>query len=79
MYISGIKIKNFRSFDNISVEFQEGVNVLIGHNNSGKSNLLRALAIIFDRSAKKQLSVEDFNNSLTIESLKKESPKIVVN
>lgn len=59
---------NFRSFDNINVEFHEGVNVLIGHNNSGKSNLLRALAIIFDSSVRKQLSVEDFNNSLTIES-----------
>lgn len=78
MYISGIEIKNFRSFDNINVEFHEGVNVLIGHNNSGKSNLLRALAIIFDSSVRKQLSVEDFNNSLTIESLKKESPKIVI-
>lgn len=70
MYISGIEIKNFRSFDNINIEFHECVNVLIGHNNSGKSNLLRALAIIFDGSVRKQLSVEDFNNSLTIESLK---------
>lgn len=78
MYISGIEIKNFRSFDNINIEFHEGVNVLIGHNNSGKSNLLRALAIIFDGSVRKQLSVEDFNNSLTIESLKKGSPKIVI-
>ena len=78
MYISGIKIKNFRSFDNINIDFHEGVNVLIGHNNSGKSNLLRALAIIFDRTVKKQLSVEDFNNSLTIDSLKKQSPKIVI-
>ncbi|SER63288.1 Predicted ATP-dependent endonuclease of the OLD family, contains P-loop ATPase and TOPRIM domains [Gracilibacillus ureilyticus] len=78
MYISGIEIKNFRSFDNINVEFHEGINVLIGHNNSGKSNLLRALAIIFDSSVRKQLSVEDFNNSLTIESLKRESPKIVI-
>lgn len=78
MYISGIEIKNFRSFDNINIDFHEGVNVLIGHNNSGKSNLLRALAIIFDRTVKKQLSVEDFNNSLTIDSLKKQSPKIVI-
>lgn len=78
MYISGIEIKNFRSFDSINIDFHEGVNVLIGHNNSGKSNLLRALAIIFDRTVKKQLSVEDFNNSLTIDSLKKQSPKIVI-
>lgn len=78
MYISGIEINNFRNFDNINIDFHEGVNVLIGHNNSGKSNLLRALALIFDRKVKKQLSVEDFNNSLAIESLKKEAPKIVI-
>ena len=78
MYISSIKIKNFRNFDNIDIDFHEGVNVLIGHNNSGKSNLLRALSLIFDDSIRKQLSVEDFNNSLTKESLKKEAPKIVI-
>ena len=78
MYISSVKIQNFRNFDNIDIDFHEGVNVLIGHNNSGKSNLLRALALIFDGSVRKQLSVEDFNNSLTKESLKKEAPKIVI-
>ena len=78
MYISSVKIKNFRNFDNIDIDFHEGVNVLIGHNNSGKSNLLRALSLIFDGSVRKQLSVEDFNNSLTKESLKKEAPKIVI-
>lgn len=78
MYISSVKIKNFRNFDNIDIDFHEGVNVLIGHNNSGKSNLLRALSLIFDGSVRKQLSVEDFNNSLTKESLKEEAPKIVI-
>ena len=33
MYISSVKIKNFRNFDNIDIDFHEGVNVLIGHNN----------------------------------------------
>ncbi|HHI7771071.1 TPA: ATP-dependent endonuclease, partial [Staphylococcus aureus] len=78
MYISSVNIKNFRNFDNIDIDFHEGVNVLIGHNNSGKSNLLRALSLIFDGSIRKQLSVEDFNNSLTKESLKEEAPKIVI-
>lgn len=73
MYISSVKIKNFRNFDNIDIDFHEGVNVLIGHNNSGKSNLLRALSLVFDGSVRKQLSVEDLNNSLTKESLKRGS------
>ena len=41
MYISNIKIKNFRNFKDNDITFNEGVNVIIGHNNAGKSNLLR--------------------------------------
>ncbi|MGX8791839.1 ATP-dependent nuclease [Oceanobacillus sp. M60] len=78
MYISNVTIKNFRNFYDNSIDFHEGINVLIGHNNSGKSNLLRALSIIFDNSVRKRLSVDDFNNSLTIEELKASSPKIVI-
>ncbi|WP_275451678.1 AAA family ATPase [Clostridium novyi] len=52
MYISNIIIENYRSFKNISVDFHEGVNILIGHNNVGKSNLLKAFSIIFDSSTK---------------------------
>src|SRR5699024_6972871 len=43
-----------------------------------KSNILRALAIIFDSSVRKQLSVDDFNNTITVEELKKSSPKITI-
>ena len=38
MYIKEIKISNFRNFKDASVPFHEGVNVIIGHNNTGKSN-----------------------------------------
>ena len=37
MYIKEIKISNFRNFKEASVPFHEGVNVIIGHNNTGKS------------------------------------------
>ncbi len=53
MFLSKIEIQGFRNFplqkdsDGIEsgciVEFVDGVNVIIGHNNSGKSNLLKAL------------------------------------
>ena len=45
MYIKEIKISNFRNFRDASVPFHEGVNVIIGHNNTGKSNLLRAIGL----------------------------------
>lgn len=78
MYISNIIIENYRSFKNISVDFHEGVNILIGHNNVGKCNLLKAFSIIFDSSTKKQLSIDDFNKNISLETLKSKPPKIII-
>ena len=78
MYISNIHIQNYRRFQSLSVDFKDGINILIGPNNSGKSNLLRALALIFDGKSQKQLTVDDFYNGITLGDLKKHSPKITV-
>ncbi|MDD4714794.1 MAG: AAA family ATPase [Candidatus Absconditabacteria bacterium] len=78
MYISNICIENYRNFDSISVDFRDGINLLTGHNNAGKSNLLRALAIIFDSSSRKQLSINDIYNNISLEELKKHSPKVSI-
>lgn len=42
-----ISIKNYRSLKNVSLDLQQ-LNVLIGANNSGKSNLLKALLFLKD-------------------------------
>lgn len=78
MYISSIDIKNFKNFRSNLIEFNEGLNVIIGHNNAGKSNLLRAMALIFNPLAKKNLSIDDFNKQLTLAELKKQPPSINV-
>lgn len=78
MFISKVKIENFRNFDNISVDFREGVNLLIGQNNAGKSNLLKALALIFDSTVKKQLSINDIYNNIPLSELRLHSPKISI-
>lgn len=46
MYIKEIKISNFRNFQEALVPFHEGVNVILGHNNTGKSNVLRAIGFV---------------------------------
>ena len=46
MYISGIKIKNYKNFKDLAIEFNHGLNVIIGHNNSGKTNLIKALQLV---------------------------------
>ena len=57
MFISKIRIKNFRNFVDSEIQFNEGVNVIIGHNNSGKSNLIRALSLVIDYQGLKKLDI----------------------
>ncbi|WIL38186.1 AAA family ATPase [Kurthia sp. YJT4] len=76
MYISSIKIENFRNFKSNTVKFNEGMNVIIGHNNAGKSNLLRAMSLIFNPSIKKNLTIADFNKTISLEELKLQPPSI---
>jgi putative ATP-dependent endonuclease of the OLD family len=60
MFISQIKIKKFRNFKSTEVLFNPGLNILIGHNNSGKTNLIKALQLVFDRSLKDKPTIDDF-------------------
>jgi putative ATP-dependent endonuclease of OLD family len=43
MHLSVVDIRNFRSFEALRVELQPGLNVLVGRNNTGKTNLLEAI------------------------------------
>lgn len=45
MYLSRLKISNFRAIKEVEINFQKGVNILIGENNSGKSTIIDALRI----------------------------------
>ncbi len=76
MYISKIQIKGFRNFQDKEVIFNDGVNVVIGHNNSGKSNLIKALSLVIDYQGSKRLEIDDFNKHITLEDLKTSPPKI---
>lgn len=43
MYLSTVEIDNFRSLKKLQAEFHPGLNVLVGRNNTGKTNLLQAI------------------------------------
>ena len=43
MYCKKIKARDFRNIENAEVEFTEGINILVGENAQGKTNLLEAL------------------------------------
>jgi putative ATP-dependent endonuclease of the OLD family len=78
MYISKIGIKNFRNFKDKEIEFNDGVNVIIGHNNAGKTNLIKALSLVIDCQGVKRLDVDDFNKFTSLDELKENPPKISI-
>ncbi len=78
MYISKIQINNFRNFKQKEIEFNDGINVIIGHNNAGKTNLIKALSLVIDTLNSKRLEVDDFNKNLTLTELKAGPPKISI-
>jgi DNA replication and repair protein RecF len=44
--ITGVRLQNFRSYKDESFEFDPGVNIIVGPNASGKTNLLEAVMVL---------------------------------
>ncbi|MCT1380919.1 AAA family ATPase [Bacillus sp. p3-SID196] len=79
MYIAELTISNFRSFNKkTTLNFNDGINVIIGQNNAGKTTVIKALDILFNNSSSKRLNINDFNRSASIEELKVCPPKIYI-
>lgn len=46
MYYSSLRLKNYRSYSDYIATFSPGVNIIVGPNASGKTNLLEALLVV---------------------------------
>ncbi len=46
MFVSHIEIQNYRGIEKLELDFQEGINLLIGNNGAGKTSLLNAIGIL---------------------------------
>ena len=46
MFLSELKVKNFRCLEDLRIVFQPGLNVIVGENNTGKTAVLDALRLI---------------------------------
>lgn len=60
MKISKLELKNFRGYNNVSVDFDKNFNVIIGKNDIGKSTILEALEIFFNNETVK-IDIDDHN------------------
>lgn len=78
MYISKIIIEGFRNFPKNTIEFNDGVNVIIGHNNAGKTSLLKAIGLIIDQNVPKKLEIDDFSKHISLADLQANAPEIVI-
>ena len=46
MKLNSIFLENFRNYSNMQIEFDSGVNLLVGANAQGKTNLLESIAYL---------------------------------
>ncbi|ADM71977.1 DNA replication and repair protein RecF [Paenibacillus polymyxa E681] len=79
-FISRIKIKNFRNFKEFDVCLSHK-QVIIGENNIGKTNLIRAIQLILDPRLSdddRQLIESDFFNGLNAPMANKEEIEIMI-
>jgi len=60
LYIKNIEIENYRNFNNFRMEFHDGLNVIVGANNCGKTGLLKAIHLI---SCPEDICADDFNKN----------------
>ncbi|MGL6127221.1 ATP-dependent nuclease, partial [Chryseobacterium artocarpi] len=78
MYISKISIEGFRNFPQNEILFNDGVNVIIGHNNSGKTSLIKAISLVINSEAPRRLELDDFSKSTTLENLQRLPPSVSI-
>jgi len=69
VHLASIDIENFRLFKKLHVDLRNGLNVLVGRNNIGKSNLLEAIRHALGPSALRGdtiwLEEDDFHRDMT--------------
>lgn len=46
MILTDLHLRNFRNYDDLQVEFSPGINVMIGENAQGKTNLLESIYVL---------------------------------
>lgn len=64
MYLQALSIRNFRCIENLDLNFNKGLNILIGENNAGKTAIIDALRICFGYGGQKRdlyISLSEFH------------------
>lgn len=43
MFIESVELQNYRNYDSLFMEFDQGTNILYGENAQGKTNVLESI------------------------------------
>lgn len=46
MYIKSLYLNNFRNYESVKVDFKNGINIIVGENGQGKTNLLEGIYVL---------------------------------
>jgi AAA15 family ATPase/GTPase len=72
--IKNIKINNYKCFKNFEIKAFKRINILVGNNNSGKTSLLEAIALLDPKIFKQK--IDESKVSFCISSYKRNDDKI---
>ncbi|MGH8506915.1 MAG: ATP-dependent nuclease [Stenotrophobium sp.] len=61
MYLASLEVTDFRSLKKLEVRFRNGLNVLIGPNNAGKTAIADALRVLLSTGEEGALRMSDFD------------------
>lgn len=64
MYISKVKKKKYRSLKDLTINFKPGKNIIVGKNNSGKSNIIKAINIVLEENSPTYEKYNKINNEI---------------
>ncbi len=81
IYLSKIKMKNYKSIKNLEIDFHPDLNIIIGKNGSGKTNVLKlaymSLRSIFndvENDFETEIEIKDKDSLFQLHSAKKNKP-----
>lgn len=67
MFLKEIQIRNYKNFIKERFVFQKGVNVIIGENDSGKTNMFQAIRLVLDKRMdwhERELTEKNFSDNI---------------
>ena len=59
MIVKSVHLKNYRNYDNQTISFKPGLNVLVGENAVGKTNLIESIYVSSMYSSPKKVNDKD--------------------